>query len=94
MPQGDPIPLTRRVAWESLWALGCVLAVVTLYVTVLSNREGGPHSGPLNIPPRAWAVLWDGVLRGHFLMTTGVVYCLVQAVRFLTWAVTRARHSH
>ncbi len=94
MPQWEPMPLTRRVAWESVWALGCVLAVVTLYVTVISNMEGGPHSGPLDIPPSAWAVLWDEWLRGHFLVATAVVYGLVQAVRFLTWAVTMDRLSN
>ena len=71
MPQLEPMPLTRRLAREALWALGCVLVVGTLFVTVFSNMEGGPHDGALAISPSAWAVLWDEWLGGHFLMVPG-----------------------
>jgi hypothetical protein len=94
MPQLEPMPLTRRLARESVWALGCVLVVGTFFVTVLSNMEGGPHEGPLAISPSAWAVLWNEWLGGHFLMATGVVYGLVLTVRLATWAVGMARRSH
>ena len=83
----------QRVARESLWALGCVLAVATLNVTVIANMKSGPHGGWLNVSASAWAVLWDEWLGGHFLLVTGVVYGLVLAVRLSTWAVGMARHA-
>ena len=94
MPELEPMPLTRRLARESGWALGCVVVVGTFFVTVFSNMESGPPEGPLAISPGAWAVLWNEWLGGHFLMATGVAYGLVLTVRLATWAVGMARRSH
>ena len=94
MPQHRPQSSRQRIARECRWALGCVLAVATLYVTVVSNMHGGSTSGWLNVPATDWAVLWDEFLSGHFLIATGVVYGLVQIIRLTTWAVRTTRHSH
>jgi hypothetical protein len=72
-------------------ALGCLLVVATLYVTVVANMRGGPHSGLLNIPANAWAVLWAELPGGHFWIATGVAYSLVQIIRLTVWAVRQLR---
>jgi len=82
----------QRVERESLWALGCLLAVATLYVTVVANMKGGPHSGWLNVPASAWAVVWDKFLAGRFWIATGTLYGVVQFIRLTVWAVQIARH--
>jgi hypothetical protein len=84
-----PPPITRkkRAAREGLWALTCVLAVSALYITVISNAHGRPHSGLLNISPKAWADVWDAVLAGHFWIATGALYGLLQIIRLTVWAV-------
>ena|ERR1700674_2015720 len=71
-----PPPITRnkRAAREGWWALTCFLAVAALDITVISNAHGGPHSGLLNIPSKAWADVWDAVLAGHFWIATGALY--------------------
>ena len=46
----------QRLAREGLWALGCRLAVVMLYVTVAFNMYGGSTIGVLNAPALAWVV--------------------------------------
>jgi len=68
-----------------------LLVVATLYVTVVANMRGGPHSGLLNIPANAWAVLWDELLGGHFWIATGVTYGLVQLARLTAGAVRQLR---
>jgi NAD(P)-dependent dehydrogenase (short-subunit alcohol dehydrogenase family) len=84
-----PPPITRnkRAAREGLWALTCFLAVAALDITVISNAHGGPHSGLLNIPSKAWADVWDAVLAGHFWIATGALYGLLQIIRLTAWAV-------
>jgi hypothetical protein len=71
-----------------------LLAVATLYVTVVSNMRGGATSGLLNVPATEWAVLWDEFLGGHFWIATGVVYGLVQITRLTMGAVRMTRHSN
>ena len=82
-----PIARKTRAAREGLWVLTCFLAVAALYITVISNAHGGPHGGLLNIPPKAWADVWDAVLAGHFWIATGTLYGLFQTIRLTVWAV-------
>jgi hypothetical protein len=86
-----PLSLRQRIAGECLWALGCLLAVATLYVTVVSNMRDSSTGGLLNVPATDWAVLWNKFLGGHFWIATGVLYGLVQVTRLTMWAVTHRR---
>ena len=88
-----PMQWKKRAAREWLWALGCLLAVAVLYVTVFSNTRGGSTSGLSNVSANDWAVVWDTFLGGHFWIATGVVYGFVQITRLTMWAVRMARHS-
>lgn len=83
----------QRMAREWLWALGSVLAVATLYVTVVSNMQNGSRGGLLSVSAHAWAVLWAECLAGHFWIATGILYGVVQLARLTLWAVRTARQE-
>jgi hypothetical protein len=89
-----PLSWQQRVVREGLWALGGVLVVATLYVTVFSNSQNGSHGGLVAVPASAWTALWDNYLSGHFWIMTGVTYGLGQIIRLTLWIVQKERHSH